>query len=144
MAKFWVNVCTMSMINSLSIMVYRVWRAPGPSPARRQPHGNNLEGGERINTVEGGQQPFCKDSIRVPQKITSSLCQISADIRPMRYSRRTPTRSRGDTWSAEYGDSSVALNMLFPASLLTPESNTIAAPCMLALDEPMSFLKSVQ
>ena len=140
MAKFWLNVCTMSMINSLSILVYRVWRAPGPSPARRQPHGNNLEGGERVDTVEGGHKSFCKESIRVPQKITSSLCQISADAKPMRYSRRTPTRSRGDTWSAEYGDSSVALNMLFPATLLTPEPNTIAPPRVLASDEPLSFL----
>ena len=66
MAKFWVNVFTMSMINSLSIMVYRVWRAPGPSPARRQPHGNNLEGGERVNTVEGGQNSLHEEGIRTP------------------------------------------------------------------------------
>ena len=138
------NVCTMSMINSLSILVYRVWRAHGPSPARRHPHGNNLEGGERVNTVEGGHKSFCKESVRVPQKITSSLCQISADVRPMRYSRWTTTRSRGDTWSAEYGDSGIALSLLFPATLLTPESSTIAAPRMLAFDGPMRFWTSVQ
>ena len=138
------NVCTVLMVNSLSILVYRVWRAPGPSPARRRPHGNNLVGGERVNTVEGGHKSFCKESIRVPQHITSSLSKISAYVRPMRYAWRTSTRSRRDTWSAEDSDSGIALNKLFPAALLSPEPNTIAAPRMLAFDEPMAFLKSVQ
>ena len=127
------------MINSLGIVVFRVWRARGLSPARRQPHGNNLEGGERVNAVENGQKSFHDKSIRATQKFMPSKWQVSANVTPMRHTWRASTYRRWNAWSGESCDSSAAIDTLVPPLLLLPEAIAKTAPRMLAFDEPVSF-----